>query len=243
MKTSKQKNFIKNALNSHGSTLIEMIVSFAMLSILMAVFFAIVTMITGMYYEIKGETYASQVSDIVIGKISSEIEGAKYSDGADTDIPLFGDDKALFIGDTLSLYDKTDTHITMGTKSLPTSEEYKSLYVDYSTIIYTTPEKVNLSREATTWQFDSNAYNGFGITELKFVRADMLGTVDDNGLFDYDGEKTFYMNHVDNNVYPSNVIAVFLTIKSPKYGEYRTVKFVNMYNFPADWIDSIPSGT
>ncbi len=231
-------------MNSQGSTLVEMIVVFALLSIFMVAASTIVANIISTYYHVKGETYARQVSDIVMEKAVSEIEGAKYSDGAETDIPVFGGDKSLYFGDTLSLYDRTDTHITMSSKERSVGSEYKELYVDYSRITYTADDLEDLSREATSWKFDTNVYNGYGITELVFARADKLGTICDT--FDYNNKDPenyhYYMDKVADGTYPSNVVAVFMTLKSPKYGEYRSVKFVTMYNFPADWSDSLSPG-
>ncbi|MCR5214203.1 MAG: hypothetical protein K6E10_07280 [Eubacterium sp.] len=231
------KNLIKRFKNNCGTTLVEMIVTFAMLAILMTVFATIISSIVNMYYDMQGETYGRQVTDIVMEKVVSEIQGAKYSDGLESDIPVFGNSQDNLVGDTLSLYDKTDTHVTLG-KVQRTSTDYYELVVDYSEIIYTSAENADKSREATTWKYDTNVYNGYGIKELKFVRADKLADVYDGTnvgssatAFDYSS----YMDRVSNDIYPSNVIAVFMTLDSPKYGEYKTVEFVRMYNFPENW--------
>ena len=57
-----------------GTTLIEMIVAFALLGIFLSVATAVIVRIANLYYDIKGETYAEQVSDILLEKISSEIK-------------------------------------------------------------------------------------------------------------------------------------------------------------------------
>ncbi len=220
-----RKNFIRGMKRSKGFTMVEMIVTFALLSIFMLVVTAVVSNIVNSYYRVKGETYAYQVADILSGKLRGEIEGAKYNNGAPSDIPVLGISTESLIGDTISLYDKTDTHVKIGLEDRSDGSGYKDLYVHYFDIVYASdPDK---DRNATVWKFDESAYNGFGITELRFAKADKLGTVYDDG-FAYDD----YMARVADDTYPENVIAVFMTLKSPKYGEYHICRMIKMYNFP-----------
>ena len=88
-----------------------MIVCFALLGIFMAAAATFISTISSLYYEIKGETYARQVSDIVLEKIESEIDGAIYKTGATTDNPALTGSPLKY--SSITLYDKTDTQVKL----------------------------------------------------------------------------------------------------------------------------------
>ena len=64
-----------------GTTLIEMVISFALLGLFVACATVVITYVTNLYYHVRGESYARQVGDIVVNKIQSEIAGATYNAG------------------------------------------------------------------------------------------------------------------------------------------------------------------
>ena len=66
--------------NNSGTTLVEIIVSFALMGIFMAAAATIIGMITSLFWDVKGETYARQVGDIVAEKIASEICGSEFDE-------------------------------------------------------------------------------------------------------------------------------------------------------------------
>ncbi len=201
--------------NNSGTTLIEMIVSFALLGIFMACSSMIIATIANTYYEVKGETFGSQVSDIILEKIESEIDGAKY----------FGEDMetgnpSITNNTSITLFDKTYTHVTVGSKD-------KKLTVKYSAIVYNTngEEDDDKSLSETTWQFDDSVYNGFMIEELKFYK--------NNDTLDSDTIKAYGLSDINLSKYGDNVVLVLLHLKSDRYGDYYCHRFVKMYNVPA----------
>ena len=92
--------------DNQGSTLVEMIVCFALLGIFMACAAALITSITSIYYTIKGEIYSREVSDIVMTKIVSEIDGAMYFEKLPTANPTISEDHK-----SIAFSDKTDTRV------------------------------------------------------------------------------------------------------------------------------------
>lgn len=215
----KQKNKNINIVyidNNHGSTFVEMIVCFALLSIFLVCAAAIISTITMMYYNIKGEIYSRQVSDIVLEKIVSEVDGAEYSDTNIVDAPIIENHNKI------TLYDKTDTKISIYNGVDENSD--KGLIIEYNEIKYTEngEENKKLSRNTTKWFFEKSLYNGFEIKDIKFYSGGESISSEDStkyGVSDFSG-------------YKENVILVLLEIEHPKYGTYTYHRFIKMYNVP-----------
>ena len=194
---------------NRGTTLVEIIVSFALLAIFMACTATIISSITGMYYNVRCETYSKQVSDIVLEKIASEIEGAKYSKVTTGINPVITEDSITF-------YDRTDTKITLSADDMGLSIYYHG-FRDLSN---------DITRQPSTWRFDEKTYNGFSVVGLNFVRGDELSTsefVENNAAL--------YNLDTDHVNYGKDVVVVFLHLKSPKYGDYYFTRVVKMYYY------------
>ena len=208
---------VKNRIctDNRGSTLVEMVVCFALLGIFLAASAAVISMITGLFFEVKGETYAEQVSDILMEKISSEIDGALYLPGDASNNPRIDHDIMNNYGSSISVIDKTNTSVTVSVKN-------NQLVLDYDAIVDSVDPSNN--RNKTTWRYDSAVYNGFSITDFKLIRGDGISShSDDVQAYGIDGAL---------NGYGSNVILVLLELNSPKYGTYKSYRFVKMYNAP-----------
>lgn len=207
--------------NNAGSTLVEMIVCFALLGIFMACAATLIAVIANIYYDVKGETFERQVSDIVMGKIESEVDGALYFDGVPKDNPSIKNNNSI------TLFDKTYTQVTL------TCSGDKKLQVNYSKIDYAKDGVVDQTKSlsATTWQFDDSVYKGFMIEELYFYKkGDTINsTVKTNFGLSSD--------NMDN--YGDNVVLVLLHLKSDRYGDYYNKRYVKMYNVP----DTINQGS
>ncbi len=210
------KNILRKMKKSNkGTTLVEMIVSFALLAIFLVCAGTIISLITGMYYHIKGETYAKQVSDIVLEKVASEVEGAKYeepvTEGEESAInPVIAPDFS-----SMTLYDRTFTKVTMvKTDGL--------LEVRYSK--FENDETPEASRNGTIWRFDKNVYNGYSIDSLKFVSGSKISSFDDAA--DYGFKET-------DLKYNDNIVVVFLKLTNPKYYDYYSYRVIKMHNVPA----------
>ena len=210
--------------NSSGSTLIEMIMCFLLLSIFMACAAAIIATVSTAYYDIKGETYAKQVSDIVLEKVCAEIDGArkevadKNINGVSTTVPLPHIDAVNSVANSsIELYDKTNTHIIM-------YADNGKLIIYYYPILYKKDGVVqDDSLEGTNWYFSDSVYNSYKIQELKFFKNgdDTSGIASEYGL-----------GNVNMADYGDDVILVLLKLESSKYDDYYTFRFVKMYNNP-----------
>ena len=214
--------------NNHGSTLIEMIVCFALLAIFMVCASMIISTITAMYYEIKGEIYSREVSDIVMEKIASEIDGAEYHEGlgaASNNATISGDNK------TITLYDKTGTKVSL------TSSEDKGIIIKYHAYTYRmNGNKVeDKSRDETDWYFDKAMYNGFIVKDIQFYKGGASSTIDPDIADDYNISS-------DLSSYGEEIILVLLKMESDRYGTYYYHRFIRMYNAPVTTPTPNPGG-
>lgn len=204
-----------------GTTLIEVIVCFMLLSIFMVCASILISSITSMYYNIKGEIYSREVSDIMLQKITSELDGAEYFEDSNDYNPSIKDNN------TINLCDKTDTYLNISAKD-------GNLVVHYYDILYKVNNKPdpNASLSATDWEFDDSVLNGFELTDLKFyVNGDTISS---------DDIDKYGLSGVDLSQYDKNVVLVLMSLHSDKYEDYYYYKFVKMYDIPKDyaWPDS-----
>ncbi len=210
-----------------GTTLVEMMVCFALVGIFMSAAAVVIANVTNIYYDVQGETYARQVSDIVLRKISGEIEGARINLADPTTAPVIyqtAEDAGAGnrSGYKIELFDRTDTRVQM-------YEDQGVLVVRYAAInpdMEITDEDYDTEHfEETRWTFDEKMYMGFTIKELRFVPANQgvtaeisPGAVEEEAGYSLTAE------------YPGNVIGVYLTLESPKYGEFYSYRYIKMYN-------------
>ncbi len=198
-----------------GTTLVEMIVSFALLSIFLASAAAIISLIANQYYHIKGETYSKQVADIVMQKVASEIAGAKYEKApeegtAESKInpSVTSDFKRI------TLSDRTDTRLTLRAEDGKLLAEYEG---------FTDAENEANSRAATTWRFDDGVYNGYTISELYFVPGDQLDS------FRASVSNASAYGFPEDLNYGSDVYIVFMKLHSEKYEDYYVYRVIKAY--------------
>lgn len=210
-----QKKTRKLNNQNKGTTFIEMIVSFALLSIFLVSAAAIISTIVSAYYRVKAETYSKQVSDILMEKIVSEIEGARF-DASGNDDPVISDDNTK-----ITLYDKTNTKVSM---YMSENEMLELQYYGFKDAVE------GITRESTIWRFDKNVYNGYTLKSLKFVFGDELDSF---------AEKSDY-NMPSGLDYDDNVVIVFMKLNNYKYGDYYIYRVVKLYNAPKEEAD--PSG-
>ncbi len=222
-----EKGVCNNRIRNAGSTLVEMIVCFALLGIFMTASTVVITSVTNLYYDVKGETYARQVSDIVLRKIAGEVESARvYASDPFTWPVIYRSPEGVIrgdrSGDRIELYDRTDTLVQLYAEDglfkiryLPINPELDPSDPEYY--------------EETIWTFDEKMYQGFKVKELRFVAADQSGA---------GATAQKFGNTIDDAIdktaalrdYPVNVIGVYLTLESPQYGEFYSYKYMRMYN-------------
>ena len=190
-----------------GTTLVEMIISFMLLSIFMVSAATIITLIANMYYAVKGESYSNQVADIVLEKVVSEIEGAKYDSKRKNDSVKIASDNS-----SISLSDRTDTDLTLYAAD-------GRLKIDYAQI--TNLQDTSLNRNATTWELAKDVYNGYTVNNLRFFSGSKVGT--------FANAKDYGLDP-DSVSYGDDVVVVFLSLHSEQYTDYKTFRVVKMYN-------------
>ena len=198
--------------NNKGTTLVEMLVCFMMLAIFLTAAFSVITHLSTLYYQIKGETYGKQVSDILMLKIQSEIEGAKTRN----DDVLIDGNKTNTSGSTMVFYDRTDTKVELSTVDG---------YFQIKYFAFENETDSNKSRNENTWKYDKNVYNGFYIDSITYIKASDLSSGSNKSLAESYGVT------VGDNEYGDDVILVLLNLKSHHYGEYKSYRFIRMYNY------------
>ncbi|MCR4609753.1 MAG: prepilin-type N-terminal cleavage/methylation domain-containing protein [Eubacterium sp.] len=207
-----------SAGDNRGMTLVEMIVSFALLSIFVVASTIIISSVISLYYRVRGESYSRQVGDIVTNKISSEISGALYSsenDDANIRLCTVDDQGNPVSGNAVDLYDRTDTHIRMFAQ-----DGILKIYY-YSIDDQMQPEN---NRTSVYWTFDKKVYNGFEIEKLDFAQANTQKNVD--------LAEEYGVSGVSKDDYPSNIIAVYMKLKSGKYGSFTIYRYIRVYEAP-----------
>ena len=133
----------------------------------------IISNVTGLYYHVRGESYARQVGDIVVNKVSSEISGSFYETrnntlnarvdvNSDFTIMLNNSESTVTPdGNSIVLYDRTNT----GVRIYASEGVLQIYYLPIDDQI--TPEN---TREGVVWKFDPQIYNGYEIKALYFAR-------------------------------------------------------------------------
>ena len=221
--------------NNYGTTLVEMIVCFALLGIFLVAAATFIITLTGFFFHVTGETYSRQVSDIILEKVASEIDGAEYDAGVSN--PMFKTETVA--GETvecLDLYDKTDTHVSISFDKAKEAIKIHYYPIEYSEDIYEDER-----REATDWYFDESVYNGFKIKDMRIVRANKLSEVVESEDFRL---SDFGLSKAEDSLYPNNVVVVLVHLRHPKYKDYYTYRYVRMYHVPEDydWGEESASG-
>lgn len=233
----KEKLNIKSSRS--GSTLIEMVVSFTLLAIFLSTATVIISNVTNLYYHVRGESYARQVGDIVTQKIVSEISGARYSATNNNYNPVIYTESELSVGDgekvvgnSIAFYDGTDTRVRIFASGYASGKDPNDDGI-FQIFYYPIKDETDSTndRVGTYWGFDKKIYNGYKITRMNFAQA--------NTSLNEQLAAEYNIADVHKEQYPSNVMAVYMTLKSEKYGEYNICRFVKMYDYPEDVDDFI----
>lgn len=213
--------------NNKGTTLIEMIVSFTLLAIFVSASVVIISNVTNLYYHVRGENYARQVGDIVANKISAEISGAQYSlNSSEANLQIYTESelKAKYPdftdsfsdnSNSVTLYDRTNTKVT-----IYASDGILNIFYHG----FTDEKDTDNSREQLKWTFDKNMYNGYELEAMEFAYAN---TPQNEQL-----ASKYGISGIDSSAYNGNVIAVYMKLKSGKYGEFTVCRYVKLYNYP-----------
>ena len=199
----------------------------------------VIANVTNIYFDVKGQSYGRQVADILLGKITGEIEGAKVSiDDSFSQPVIFQSREDATNGNQsgfkIDLYDRTDTHIQMYAED----GELKIRYFEINPPKDGATDEYNAGHyDETIWTFDEAVYQGYELKSLRFVRANM-GFNDDEEKNELEKNARDSVDAWDTNDYPGNVVGVYLTLQSPQYGEFYAYRYVKMYNLTDDEANS-----
>jgi hypothetical protein len=225
----------KLKFNNNGTTLVELIVTFALIAIFLVSATNIIFKTMSMYYQARGTSYGMQVSELLASKIVSTIEGAQDVGSLEntddiSDVFMTAENASVLIllgtGDaeygnvinTVDMVDATGSRICI-TVNDESGKNYLVIHYypvtsgekkyDEDTGRYYYDDKLY---KAVDWRFDEKSYLGYSIKSITFEKPDG---------------------------FPGNVIKMNLTVKSDKYGEYSAIKYIECYNFDETNFDKI----
>lgn len=187
-----------------GFTLVELIVSFAILGILFVAVTMILTSGMSVFSRAKATSQAQGVSDIILDKVAGEIAGAQA--GADEKYTLtiadgHGTSGALPLqrGTGIAFYNRSGSQIYV------TTDDADQLLIHYRPV---TGDDGAQKLEAVDWQYDDSVYMGFRIDVLTFTQHKNART----GL--------------------ANIIEIDLKLEHTRTGfTYEVHRYVECYNF------------
>lgn len=148
--------------DNRGTTLVEMIVTFALVGIFLAAAVSVISSAVVMHSELTGAMYAQNVGELLLDKITGELAAAQ---------PV--GNRAMVIRDTsgaggdagnnVAFYDREGNEVScMVQDGLLVFHYQESVQVDEQ-------GEVPVS-EAHDWMLDEKAYMGFRITDLQIQR-------------------------------------------------------------------------
>ncbi|MEY8533841.1 prepilin-type N-terminal cleavage/methylation domain-containing protein [Blautia pseudococcoides] len=204
---------LKKTFNSKkGVTLIELIVTFALISLFILLSTQVISSAMNVYYKIQSINYGRQVSDTLMDKIAGTISAAQVNiERVNIENEELNTKYTLQIEDDMSkidLYNGSGSHIYI-TNTKPDTGGDKQLVIHYyrvESVLNDSNKK--LVYEPIDWTFDKKMYLDYKITKLEFSLADP-----------------------DGIIYPENVIRIHLEIDHKKFGSYSTTRYVECYNF------------
>ncbi|MDD3403023.1 MAG: prepilin-type N-terminal cleavage/methylation domain-containing protein [Hespellia sp.] len=215
---SVRKTLKKIIKSKKGMTLVELVVTFALMALFAMSTTQLLSVAIKTYHQLRGLNDARQVSDTLLEKITGEIEGAQTSleqtetsTDSSASIHIYGG------GEVIQLRDRTGSKIAITASDSAgeiTGRTVETTYADNQLLIYyyqLNNDSGNVRYEAVDWTYDSPADLGFQIDKLTFSQADPTGVE-----------------------YPQNVIKVVLTVKSDQYGSFTAIRYVECYNYVTD---------
>jgi len=141
-------------------TLVEMIVSFALLGLFMVAATTVISSVTNLYYQAKTISYGQEVSELVFKKLRSELEEATgnvviSTDGSSITFTNGNESKASF---TLQTKDGSNYLVEK-------FEKVDSIYDKRGNVL-------EEGFEAVDWTMGEATYMGYTIDKLSFHKAD-----------------------------------------------------------------------
>lgn len=155
----KKQNRITGKSNNSGFTLIEMVVSFALLALFLVAATRVISYTIGIYYAARGNSDGMQVAGVIYNKVSGQIEGALHA----ANPSVTGGDDGI---DSISFIDATGSRVTISASPQKTGEDLTE--GNYVNIHYDAVTEGSVHYEDVDWRFDKDAYMGYTVKELRF---------------------------------------------------------------------------
>lgn len=163
MCTVGMEDFVKERKqwDNQGMTLIELMVSFALLGIFFVAATTLISTVVRVHYDVRGQQYGLQVCTMIADKIAEELEGAQ---GAEGDAPAVALGRN---GTVATLVDRSGSEVSIGT----TEGEPKFFRLHYAEAdnppVSENSEKID-SYDSLDWLFDEKSYMGYAVKSLVF---------------------------------------------------------------------------
>lgn len=197
VKRIQKKALLKISKNKRGVTLIELIVTFALISLFAVLSCQVLSSAMNVFYKIQALNFGRQVSDTLMDKVCGQIEGAHV------EMKWREIEHTLIIDkdrNKIDLYNRSDSRICIY------NDPEKQLVIYYYPI--SGGNETDKGFKEVYWTFDEKMYLGYKIKELKFTQP--------------------------KGDYEDNIIKVELEISHSKYGEYKSTRYVECYNFQTE---------
>ncbi|MCR5420192.1 MAG: prepilin-type N-terminal cleavage/methylation domain-containing protein [Lachnospiraceae bacterium] len=154
------KNNIRN-IDDHGFTLVEMVVTFALLGIFLVAVTRMISYTVTLYHETQGTALGMQVTDTIAARIQGVIEDAEEF------YPSFKETGGFNAGgdDFILLKDGNGVRIKI-------YAEDGGIIIRYNEVISEDDEgNETVVYEQHDWKFDEKAYMGYTVKDIEFAFA------------------------------------------------------------------------
>lgn len=161
-----RKKTKKRKLNNSGFTLVEMIVSFALLAIFFTVSTKVIMYTVTLYHQAKGVSYGLEVSNMVSSKIAGMLSGAIAETEAEE--PKLSSDGN---GSVIHFFDATGSEVTISAKDVwGTGRNYVN--IRYEGV--PNSDGTGYQVEPVDWYFAKGTYMDFSVSEFTIEK---LGSI------------------------------------------------------------------
>ncbi len=198
-----KQNNVKS--DNRGFTLVELVVTFALLGIFLVSVTRIISYTVTLYHETQGTALGIQVSDMIAARVQGSIEDAnRILDGWHY-AQLFGyevpNEGFNYLGDKYILFQDGNGVIIKIFKEETDAAGNGIIVIRNNEI---KDDEGNVLYEQHDWKFDEKAYMGYKIKDINFAFAQSKISPD----------------------YGSDVIYMTLTLHSDRYGDYSSEYFI-----------------
>lgn len=148
--------------NNKGTTLAEMIVTFALIGIFMASAAAVISSAILMHSEITGVMYAQSVGEMILDKVAGELAAAK-NPGTGSIVIREGKTSEDAAGDQVSYQDRDGCTAQIGVDD-------GLLYIHYQQRVTIQEDGEVITQPEQDFRMDERAYMGYRITDFRVER-------------------------------------------------------------------------